>query len=121
MEGHIVLPPLGQTEWTLLWAVLASAFVAMGYGWYLVRRVLAEDPGTKKMQEIARAIEEGAMAYLGRQVRTMIWFVVLMAAGLFFMYYSVTKPLHRNVKHIKCVTLFYVIFIHLVCRECLDL
>ncbi|MCZ6636533.1 MAG: sodium-translocating pyrophosphatase [bacterium] len=91
MEGHIVLPPLGQTEWTLLWAVLASAFVAMGYGWYLVRRVLAEDPGTKKMQEIARAIEEGAMAYLGRQVRTMIWFVVLMAAGLFLMYYSVPE------------------------------
>ena len=91
MEGHIVLPPLGRTELTLLWAVLTSAFVAMGYGWYLVRRVLAEDPGTKEMQEVARAIEEGAMAYLGRQVRTMSWFVIVMAVGLFFMYYSVPE------------------------------
>ena len=56
MEGHIELPSLGQSELILLWAVLASAFVALGYGWYLVRKVLAEDPGTPKMQEIAPMI-----------------------------------------------------------------
>lgn len=89
MEGHIELPPLGQSELTLLWAVMASAFIALGYGWYLVRQVLKEDPGTPEMQAIARAIEEGAMAYLGRQVRTMIWFVILISIGLFYMYSSV--------------------------------
>ncbi len=89
MEGNIQLPPLGQSELTLLWAVLASAFIALGYGWYLVRRVLREDPGTSQMQQVARAIEEGAMAYLGRQVRTMIWFVILITIGLFYMYHSV--------------------------------
>ena len=88
MEGNIELPPLGQSEFTLLWAVLASAFIALAYGWYLVRSVLSEDPGTEKMQEIARAIEEGAMAYLGRQVRTMIWFVILITIGLYLMYES---------------------------------
>ena len=88
MEGNIQLPPLGQSELMLLWAVLASAFVAMGYGWYLVRQVLREDPGTPQMQQVARAIEEGAMAYLGRQVKTMIWFVILITVGLFFMYHS---------------------------------
>jgi K(+)-stimulated pyrophosphate-energized sodium pump len=91
MEGNIQLPPLGQSELTLLWAVLASAFVALGYGWYLVRRVLRQDPGTPQMQQVARAIEEGAMAYLGRQVRTMIWFVILITVGLFFMYHSVPE------------------------------
>ena len=91
MEGHIELPPLGQSELTLLWGVLASAFIAMGYGWYLVRKVLAEDPGTPKMQEIARAIEDGAMAYLGRQVRTMIWFVILITIGLYLMYDSLPE------------------------------
>ena len=91
MEGHIELPPLGQSEFTLLWAVLASAFVSMAYGWYLVRSVLSEDPGTQKMQEIARAIEEGAMAYLGRQVRTMIWFVIAITIGLYLMYESLPE------------------------------
>ena len=91
MEGHIELPPLGQSEFTLLWAVLASAFIALAYGWYLVRSVLSEDPGTEKMQEIARAIEEGAMAYLGRQVRTMIWFVILITIGLYLMYESLPE------------------------------
>ena len=91
MEGHIELPPLGQSEFTLLWAVLASAFIALAYGWYLVRCVLSEDPGTEKMQEIARAIEEGAMAYLGRQVRTMIWFVILITIGLYLMYESLPE------------------------------
>jgi K(+)-stimulated pyrophosphate-energized sodium pump len=91
MEGHIELPPLGQAEFTLLWVVLASAFIALAYGWYLVRSVLSEDPGTEKMQEIARAIEEGAMAYLGRQVRTMIWFVIVITIGLFLMYRSIPE------------------------------
>lgn len=91
MEGHIELPPLGQSELMLLWAVLASAFVALAYGLYLVRQVLKQDPGTPQMQQIARAIEEGAMAYLGRQVRTMIWFVILITIGLFYMYHSMPE------------------------------
>lgn len=89
MEGHIELPPLGESELMLLWGVMACAFIALGYGWYLVRRVLKEDPGTEQMQRISKAIEEGAMAYLGRQVRTMIWFVILITIGLFYMYDSV--------------------------------
>ena len=91
MEGHIQLPPLGELELTLLWAVLGSALIALAYGWYLVRSVLKQDPGTPQMQQIAKAIEEGAMAYLGRQVKTMIWFVILITAGLFLMYHSLPE------------------------------
>ncbi len=85
-EATITLPSLGRFEWIILWFVLASAFLALGYGYYLVRKVMAHDPGTPKMQEVARAIEEGAMAYLGRQFKTMIWFVVLITIGLYFVY-----------------------------------
>jgi len=88
-EAKVVLPHLGSSEWTLLWAVLASALVALGYGWYLVRRVLAAEPGPPSMVAVAAAIEEGALAYLARQVKTMILFVVVIALGLWAIYAQV--------------------------------
>ncbi len=88
-EAAITLPSLGKTEWQLLWFVLISAFIGLGYGLYLVFRVLQRDPGSPKMVEVARAIQEGAMAYLGRQVKTMIWFVIAITIGLFFMYRNI--------------------------------
>jgi Na+/H+-translocating membrane pyrophosphatase len=85
-ESEITLPKLGDTEWLILWAVLASSFVAVGYGFYLVKRVIRQDPGPAKMTDVSKAIEEGAMAYLGRQFRTMIWFVGGLTVLLFFVY-----------------------------------
>ncbi|MCX6377802.1 MAG: sodium-translocating pyrophosphatase [Armatimonadetes bacterium] len=38
---------------------------------------------------VSKAVQEGAMAYLKRQIATMIWFVIIIAAGLIFLY----KPL----------------------------
>lgn len=88
-EGDITLPPLGQLEWGLLWFVLISAFIALAYGLYLVLKIVKEDSGPSKMVEVSKAIEEGAMAYLTRQFKTMIWFVLIIAIGLFFMYRNV--------------------------------
>ena len=85
-EASIVLPTFGPQEWKILWFVLVSAFIALGYGVYLARKTIAEDPGSQAMQEVALAIEEGAFAYLARQVKTMIWFVIAITIGLFFMY-----------------------------------
>ena len=85
-EASIVLPSFGPQEWKILWFVLVSAFIALGYGVYLARKTIAEDPGSQAMQEVALAIEEGAFAYLARQVKTMIWFVIAITIGLFFMY-----------------------------------
>jgi K(+)-stimulated pyrophosphate-energized sodium pump len=50
--------------------VLVCGLVALLYGAYLVRELLALSPGTKEMQEIAAAIQEGASAYLNRQYMT---------------------------------------------------
>ena len=88
-ESEITLPRLGSAEWLILWLVLASAFVALAYGYYLVRKVIRQDPGPAKMVEVSAAIEEGAMAYLGRQFRTMIWFVIALTIVLFFVYQTV--------------------------------
>ena len=61
--------------WVVVVAVIALLALAVA-GW-LVREVLAASQGTEKMQEIARAVQEGAAAYLRRQFRTLGVFVVV--------------------------------------------
>ncbi len=62
---------------TLVVAVAVIALLALAVAGWLVREVLAADQGTAKMQEISRAVQEGAAAYLRRQFRTLSPFVVL--------------------------------------------
>lgn len=88
-EASIVLPKLAGLELTLLWLVLGSAFIALAYGVYLALKVIKESPGSKEMVQVADAIEEGAMAYLGRQFKTMVWFIAVITIGLYFLYRNV--------------------------------
>lgn len=53
----------------LFYLVPLGALVALFYGAYLFVFITKQDPGNEKMQEIAAAIREGAMAYLKRQYR----------------------------------------------------
>jgi len=54
-------------ERTALIVVLAIAVAGLLYALMLVKQVMAADQGTKKMQEIADAVREGANAYLKAQ------------------------------------------------------
>ncbi len=62
---------------TLVVVVAVIALLALAVAGWLVREVLAASQGTEKMQEIARAVQEGAAAYLRRQFRTLGVFVVV--------------------------------------------
>ncbi|WP_029011189.1 sodium-translocating pyrophosphatase [Azospirillum halopraeferens] len=50
--------------------VIACGFLALGYGAYAGREVMAAPAGSERMQAIAGAIQEGASAYLNRQYTT---------------------------------------------------
>ncbi len=56
-------------EHLLLFSII-TGFIAILYGFFTARQVLRMPAGTKKMQEIASAIQEGASAYLRRQYFT---------------------------------------------------
>ena len=49
---------------------LVCAGVAVGFGLYFTWWLLQQPAGSERMQEIARAVQEGAAAYLRRQYMT---------------------------------------------------
>ncbi|WP_020497193.1 sodium-translocating pyrophosphatase [Sciscionella marina] len=59
------------------------ALAALGVGYVLLRQVMGAGAGTAKMQEIGRAVQEGASAFLNRQFRTLGIFAVVIFVLLF--------------------------------------
>jgi K(+)-stimulated pyrophosphate-energized sodium pump len=58
--------------------------IALAYGGYLTRWVLTANPGNETMQRIARAIQEGAAAYLNRQYSVIAVIGVVLALVITF-------------------------------------
>ncbi len=70
--------------WLLL--VIAAGLIAIAYGAVTIRSILSASAGDARMQEIAKAIQEGANAYLRRQYTTIgIVGVVIFAAAFFLL------------------------------------
>jgi K(+)-stimulated pyrophosphate-energized sodium pump len=91
-EGGYQTFHLGGAEWFWLLFSGATALVALAVGFLLMRGVLAADQGTPKMIEIALAIQEGALAYLRRQFKTIAVILVPLAIVVFATSTAVVKP-----------------------------
>ena len=79
-EGALTL---SSSDRTVVGVIAAVALIALAIGFVLRKEVLAADQGTERMQEIGRAVQEGASAYLNRQFRTLGVFVVIVFLLLF--------------------------------------
>ena len=90
-EGGYQAFTLTSTEWGWLIFAAAVAVFALLLGVVLMRGVLKQEQGTDKMQEIAGAIQEGALAYLKRQFRTIGIIVVPLAVVVFLTSTAINK------------------------------
>ncbi|HXY92945.1 MAG TPA: sodium-translocating pyrophosphatase [Acidimicrobiia bacterium] len=91
-EGGYQLFKLGSSEWFWLVFSAVTAILAVVVGLSLMRGVLAADQGTPTMIEIAKSIQEGAMAYLRRQFRTIAIILVPVAIVVFATSTKITVP-----------------------------
>ncbi|MCP2670259.1 sodium-translocating pyrophosphatase [Maricaulaceae bacterium EIL42A08] len=67
-----------------LWLAIAAGLLSIIYGAVQIRSILSASAGNERMQEIAKAIQEGADAYLKRQYTTIgiVGVVILVIVGV---------------------------------------
>jgi K(+)-stimulated pyrophosphate-energized sodium pump len=81
---------LSGSNVTFVIVALVFALIALGFAAMFVQSVLKAGRGTKNMQEIAGAVQEGASAYLFRQFKTLAIFVVIAVVVLYLL------PVHET-------------------------
>ncbi|MFZ4518605.1 MAG: sodium-translocating pyrophosphatase [Microthrixaceae bacterium] len=91
-EGGYQVFRLDSQEWFWLLFAAGVAVIALLVGLAMMRGVLSKDAGTEKMNEIADAVHEGAMAYIKRQFRTILIIVVPLAAVVFATSTAILRP-----------------------------
>jgi K(+)-stimulated pyrophosphate-energized sodium pump len=89
---------LNQFEQIAIYTVLGVAILGLLYAIFLRSQILREDKGTAKMQEVWGWIKEGANAYLGKQLRSILPLIGVLTIALFFSVYIV-NPTKEATEH----------------------
>src|SRR5450756_2179746 len=76
---------VGTTSLTIVGVIAAIALASLVVALVLRRQVLAAGEGTPAMQDIAKAVQEGAAAYLSWQFRTLAVFAAVVFGLLFLL------------------------------------
>ena len=82
LEGATTFEVIG------LWVTFFIAIAGLVYAYLLKRYISRQDDGTPEMQEVSKAIQDGAEAYLRRQLKTVALVIVILAAALFLTAYA---------------------------------
>ncbi len=82
--GFLTDPNFTTVERVALFVVLGISILGLLYAAFLSNQVKAADKGTPKMQEVAQAIREGAIAYLSRQRAALFPMILIITLILLF-------------------------------------
>jgi K(+)-stimulated pyrophosphate-energized sodium pump len=97
-EGGYQSFHLSNKEWAWLIFAAACGVIAIITGFVLMRSMLAADQGTPTMIEIAKAVQEGAKAYLVRQFKAIGIIIIPLAVLVFLTASAVTRILSDGSK-----------------------
>jgi K(+)-stimulated pyrophosphate-energized sodium pump len=67
LAGAFAQGTAGSSTIDMMWLTWVGSIAALAFALYQAISVMKKDPGTSKMQEISKAVQEGAMAYLKQQ------------------------------------------------------
>jgi len=82
---------ISEFEATAIWIIFGIAVFSIFYAFYLRAKILREDKGTEKMQEVWKAIRDGADAYLSRQAKS-IWPLIGVLTVVLFASVAIIPP-----------------------------
>ncbi len=68
----------------IVWLALGAGALSIIYGVILIVWIMRKSPGNEKMQEIARAIQQGAAAYLKKQTQAILAVALVIGALLWW-------------------------------------
>ncbi len=98
---------LHSAEWGWLIFAAVCGVIAIITGVMLMRNMLKSDQGTPSMIEIAKAVQEGAQAYLTRQFKAIGIIVVPLAILVFVTASKVTRTVNVNGHPVKHTVVSY--------------
>jgi K(+)-stimulated pyrophosphate-energized sodium pump len=76
---NLILQQMPVLGITIIGGIIGLIFV-----WYFSRKVLSANPGNEQMQTIASLIRKGAIAFLTREYKTILYFMIVMFIVIFF-------------------------------------
>jgi len=74
---------LSLFETIAIWSVFGVAILGLLYAMFLRNQILREDMGSDKMVQVWSAIRDGADAYLGRQLRSILPLIVILTIAMY--------------------------------------
>ena len=104
----VQLPPFTSAETGLIWFAMISGFISLIVGAIWFGQIKSQSAGTARMEEVGKAIRDGALAYLLQQVKMMLPLVVVIAV-LLFMLYRGQEKLGYGTGEAAGVALFFIL------------
>ena len=80
--GEQILDPV------FVYIIIGSGILGLVYSYWKTSWITKQEVGTEKMASIAKAIADGAMAFISREYKVLFWFVVVVASLLVIGNYS---------------------------------
>ncbi len=69
----------------MLYYILAISVLALVFAWWTASKIMKKEEGTEKMKEISGFIHKGAMAFLNKEYRVIVVFLIVVAALLWYL------------------------------------